>query len=92
MVYYIYCNISVRIWSFSLLKSCSYLELFWAAFSRIQTEYGVSLRIQSKFGKIRSRIIPNTDTFLADGATEGFILDYIFMYRAISHQIRIKET
>ena len=27
--------------------------------------YGVSLRIQSECGKIRTRITPNTDTFLA---------------------------
>ena len=31
-------------------------------FSRIRTEYSVSLRIQSKCGKIRTRITPNTDT------------------------------
>ena len=30
--------------------------------------YFVSLRIQSKCGKIRARITPNTDTFYAVGA------------------------
>ena len=32
-----------------------YFELFWSVFSRIRTEYG----------KIRTRITPNTDTFHA---------------------------
>ena len=35
------------------------------AFSRIRTEYGVSLRIQSEYGKMRTEITPNTDTFHA---------------------------
>ena len=51
-------------------EKCPYSELFWSAFSRIRTEYGkihskygVSLRIQSECGKMRTRITPNTDTF-----------------------------
>ena len=36
-------------------EKCLYLELFWSAFSRIRTEYG----------KMRTRITPNTDTFNA---------------------------
>ena len=32
---------------------CPYSELFWSVFSRIRNEYG----------KIRTRITPNTDTF-----------------------------
>ena len=47
----------------TLRKRCPYLELFWSAFSRIRTEYGVSLQIQSKCGKIRTGITLNTDTF-----------------------------
>ena len=37
-----------------LREKCSYAELFWSA---------VSLRTQSEFGKMQTRIIPNTDTF-----------------------------
>ena len=48
-----------------LRKKCPYSELFWSAFSRLRTEYGVSLRIQSECGKMRTRITPNTDTFHA---------------------------
>ena len=50
----------------SLRKKCSYSEFFWSVFSAfgLNTErYEVSLRIQSKYGKIRSRKTPNTDTF-----------------------------
>ena len=44
----------VRIWSCSRPR-----------FSRIWTEYGVSIRIQSECGEMRNRITPNTDTFYA---------------------------
>ena len=37
----------------ALRKKSPYSELFWSAFSRIRTEYG----------KMRTRITPNTDTF-----------------------------
>ena len=37
----------------ALRRKCPYPELFWSVFSRIWTEYG----------KIRTRITPNTDTF-----------------------------
>ena len=43
---------------YSLRKKCPYLELFWSTFSRIWTEYG-----ESEWGKMRTRITPNTDTF-----------------------------
>ena len=52
----------------SLRKKCPYSELLWSAFSRIRTEYGetlVSLRIQSKCRKMRTRITLNADTFYA---------------------------
>ena len=52
----------------TLREKCPYSESFWSVFSRIRTEYeeilyGISLRIQSKCGKIRTRINPNTSTF-----------------------------
>ena len=54
---YIHCVKRVRIQSYS----CPHFPAF-----RLNTErYGVSLRIQSKCGKIRTRITPNTDTFYA---------------------------
>ena len=52
----------------TLRKNCPYLELFCFVFSRIWTEterYSASLRIQSKCGKIQTRITPNTNTFYA---------------------------
>ena len=60
---------------YALCKKCPYSELFWSAFSRIWTEYGeyyVFLRIQSKCGKMRTRLTPNTDTFYADGVMHVF--------------------
>ena len=49
----------------SLRKKYPYSELFRSVFSRIWTEYGVSLRIQSECGKIRTRKTPNADNFYA---------------------------
>ena len=51
----------------SLRKKCRYSQLFWSAFSRIQTEYGeiLFLPIESKCRKMRTRITPNMDTFHA---------------------------
>ena len=50
-----------------LREKYRYSEIFWSAFSRIWTEYGVrysiSLRIQSECEKIRTKITRNTDTF-----------------------------
>ena len=52
-----------------------YSELFWSALSRIRTEYGktrrygVSLNMQSKCGKMPTRITPNADTFHAVWST-----------------------
>ena len=51
----------------ALRKKCPYSELFWSVFPGfgLNTErYEVFLRIQSECGKIRTRITPNTDTFL----------------------------
>ena len=51
-----------------LHKKCPYLDLFWSAFSRIQTEYGEIQSISPysvQMWKMRTRITPNTDTFHA---------------------------
>ena len=37
------------------VKSVQIRSYFWSVFSRIRTEYEVSLRIQSECGKIRTR-------------------------------------
>ena len=49
----------------TLREKCPYSELFWFAFSRIWTEFGeiLSLRIQSKCGKMRNRITVRTNNF-----------------------------
>ena len=47
----------------ALNENFPYSELFWSAFFRIRTEYGEILRIQFEYGKMRTRIIPNTDFF-----------------------------
>ena len=50
----------------SLREKCPYLELFWFIFSRIRTEYGEIHRISpysAEYGKMRTRMTPNTDTF-----------------------------
>ena len=51
-----------------LRKNCPYSETFWSAFSRIQTEYGETLRISSYSVRMRENAgkkILNTDTFHA---------------------------
>ena len=54
------------IWTTLPLREKSrYLKLFWSLFSRIWIEYGVSLCIQCKYGKIRIKKTPNTNTFHA---------------------------
>ena len=53
---------------FTLGEKYAYSELFWSTFSGIRTDYEEILRflrIQSECGKIRTRIIPSTDTFYA---------------------------
>ena len=54
---YVHCVKSVRIRSYS--------GPYFTAFGLNTERYGVSLRIQSNCGKIRTRINPNTDTFYA---------------------------
>ena len=53
----LHCVKSVLIRSFS--------GLYFPAFGLITERYGVSLRIQSECGKIRTRKTPNTDIFHA---------------------------
>ena len=48
---------------YTMREKYPYSKLFRFTFSRIRTEYSVSLRIKSECGKIRTRITPNTDTF-----------------------------
>ena len=43
----------------------SYSSLYFPTFGLNTERYGVSLRIQSKSGKMQTRITPNTDTFHA---------------------------
>ena len=62
---------------YQLRKKCSYSKFFWSVFSHIWTkyrEYFISLRIQSKCGKIRTGKTPNMNTFYAVIAT---VIDYI---------------
>ena len=42
---------------------CSYSGPQFPAFGLNTERYGVSLRIQSECGKMRTKITPNTDTF-----------------------------
>ena len=53
----LHCVKSVRIWSYS--------GPYFAAFGLNTERYFVSLRIQSECGKMRTRITPNKDSFLA---------------------------
>ena len=63
-----------------LRKKCPYSQLFWSVFS-------VSLRIQSKCGKMRTRITPNTDTFHA--VLEEEFIKYVL---TIKKELNIKIT
>ena len=49
----------------ALRKKCPNTEFSWSIFSRIRTEYEVSLRIQSECVKIPTRKTPYLDTFYA---------------------------
>ena len=53
------CSIQSYSSTYALRKKCPYSKLFWSAFSRIRTEYFVSLRIQSECGKMWNRITLN---------------------------------
>ena len=73
----IHCVRSVRIRSFS--------GLFFFAFELNLERYGVSLRIQSKCGKIRTREIPNTDTFHA-------VITLVSKNEVINNEEKIAES
>ena len=59
----------VHVLHFTHGKKCPNSELFCSAFSRIHSDWirwdTVYLRIQSKCGKMRTRVTPNTDTYYA---------------------------
>ena len=46
---------ALKHWPLHCVKCVQIRSIFWSVFSRIWTEYEVSLRIQSKGGKIRTR-------------------------------------
>ena len=62
---------SVTIFQVTLREKCPYSELVWPAFSCIRTEYG----------KMWTRITPNTDTFYA-----VFITLYVIISFPEEHQ------
>ena len=47
------------------IRTQSYSSPYFPAIGLDAERYSVSLRIQSKYGKIRTRITPNTDAFYA---------------------------
>ena len=51
----------------------SYSGPYFPAFGLNTERYGVSLRIQSECGKIRTRITPNTDALRKDKIAKGLI-------------------
>ena len=62
---------SDRIWSYS--------GSHFPALGLNTERYEVSIRIQSECGKMRTRIIPNTDTFYAVIFLKFFVLHNIFL-------------
>ena len=59
----------------SLRQNCPYLEFFWSdflSFGLNTKRYEVYLRIQSEYGKIRTRKTPNTDTLYAVAYIENY--------------------
>ena len=61
-----FCIVAKVFGNIALRVKCPYSEFFWSLFSRIWTEYRkilCILPIQSELGKMRTRIITNTDTF-----------------------------
>ena len=69
-------NIQFVSYVFSLRKKCSYSEFSGPSlpvFERNAEIYSVTLRIQSKRGKIRTRKTANTDTFYEVFVHEGLL-------------------
>ena len=70
----------------SMGKKCLYSELFWSVFSRILT---VSLRIQSEWGKISTRITPNRETFYAvfwTNKSHGFSTFFVKVEHVVAYK------
>ena len=77
---YLFEWMAILIWDYHCVKSVfiqSYSGPYFPAFGLNTERYGVSLRIQSECGKIRTRITPNTDTFHA--------VHYLNVYLEPSH-------
>ena len=55
-------------------KRWIYSELFWSAFGLATERYGVSLHIQSKCEKMRTRTTLNTDTFHAVSKAKNSVI------------------
>ena len=66
----LHCVKNVCIWSYS--------GLYFPAFGLNMEIYSSSLRIQSEYGKMRTRITPNTDTFYAVLCSDGILLQINF--------------
>ena len=64
----VHCVKNVRIWSYS--------GPHFPAFGLNTKRQGVSLRIQFKYGKMGTRITPNTDTFYAVNNSDFFSMLY----------------
>ena len=63
---------SVRTTGLHCVKSVrirSYSGPYFPSFGLNTERYGVSFRIQSEWGKMQTRITPNTDAFHAESAT-----------------------
>ena len=80
----------------SLPKKCPYLEFFWAVFSRIRSEYGKILRIQSKYEEIWTRKTPNTDNFhavyiITTAVPISLYYHYHLSYHDLNHDIDIEN-
>ena len=76
--YYYYCVKRVHIWSFS--------GPYFPTFGVNTERYGVSLRIQSECGKIRTRKTSNTDTF---HTVHPFLH---FCYQNVQIKVKLKRT
>ena len=66
-----HCVKSVGIWSYS--------GPYFPAFGLNMGRYGVFLRFQSEFGKMRTSLTPNMDTFQAVFEPDKNILNYFLM-------------
>ena len=70
-----------------LIRSCS--APHFPAFRLNMERYGVSLRIQSEYGKMRTRITPNTDTFYAVRTNENSLAQGRNFWRLLYSKVLI---